>query len=110
MPAAHTVVLDDWKPYEDLTSYEKEDSGYLPSGVNTGIEVMGAMWLMSEDRRRGKEASSLVIYTKSTEEIAAMRLGGKRFPTGKYDWNRGHPRQRDTRYTRSEGLDDCTPQ
>jgi len=28
MPAAHTVTLDDWKPYEDLSGYEKEDSGY----------------------------------------------------------------------------------
>jgi len=63
---------------------------------NTGIGVMGARWLLSENRRRGKKASSLVIYTKSTEEIAAMRLGGRRFLTEKYDWNRGHPRQHGT--------------
>jgi len=148
IPAAHTVTLDDWKPYEDLSGYEKEDSGYESGGSgsngrrvgrrrgraekptigsqhdqpyaqaivihgvpvrykpgmtgrwiqedNTGIEVMGVRWLLSEDRRRGKEASSLVIYTKSTKKITAMRLGGKFFSTEKYDWNRGHPRQRDS--------------
>jgi len=141
MPAAHTISLDDWKPYEDLSGYEKEDSGYESGGSgsnwrrgrrrertekptpgsrpyaqavvihgipiryklgklgrwiqedNTGIEVMGVRWLLSEDRRGGKEASSLVIYTKSAKEIAAMRLGGRFFSTEKYDWNRGHPRQ-----------------
>ena len=143
LPAAHTISLDDWKPYEDLSGYEKEDSGYESGGSgsnwrrgrrreraekptpgsrpyaqavvihgiptrykigklgrwiqedNTGIEVMGARWLLSEDRRRGKEASSLVMYTKSAKEIAAMRLGGRFFSTEKYDWNRrvGHPRQ-----------------
>jgi len=145
MPAAYTVALDDWKPYEDLSDYEKGDSGFESGGSgsnwrrvgrrreraeksttgsrhdrpyaqavvihgvpvrykpgmmvrwiqedNTGIEVMRVRWLLSEDRRRGKEASSLVIYTKSTKEIAAMRLGGKRFSTEKYDWNRGNPKQ-----------------
>jgi len=150
MPAAHTVALDDWEPYEDLSDYEKEswDSDYESGGLgsnwrrvgrrreraekptsgsqpdrpyaqavvihgvpvrykrgmmgrwiqedNTGVEVMAVRWLSSEDRRRGKEASSLVIYTKAAKEIAAMRLGGKHFPTEKYDWNRGHPRQRDS--------------
>jgi len=28
MLAAYTVALDDWKPYKDLSGYEKEDRGY----------------------------------------------------------------------------------
>ena len=140
-PTAHTEgALDEWRYYEDLSDYEKEDSGYesarsswgrrrrtkrttataatgrqhvRPSAQavvihsvstqhkpgtmwqwiqedNTGIEVMGARWLLSENRRRGKAASSLVIYTESTEEVVVMWMGRKQFLTERYDWNRGH--------------------
>jgi len=59
---------------------------------NTGINVMFVRWLLSEDRQLGKVASSLVVYTKSTDEVVAVRMGGKHFRTERYDWNRGHPR------------------
>lgn len=57
---------------------------------NTSIEVMGVRWILAEDRRGGKVASSLGIYTNSTNEIVAVRMGGKQFRTERYHWNRGH--------------------
>ena len=46
MPAAHTVALDDWKPYEELSGYEKEDSGYESGGSGSNWRRVG--------RRRGR--------------------------------------------------------
>jgi len=41
MPAAHTVALDDWKPYEDLSDYEKRDSGYESGGSGSNWRRVG---------------------------------------------------------------------
>ena len=79
--------------YTAFPYYKRGKLGRWIQEDNTGLEVMGVRWLLSEHRRRGKEVSSLVIYTKSTKEIAAMRVSGRFFSTEKYDWNRGHPRQ-----------------
>ena len=48
-------------------------------------------WLLPEERRQGKKASSLVLYL--TTEVAAdtmvVRMAGRKMRTCMYDWDRG---------------------
>ena len=54
---------------------------------NKGTKILGICWLLKEDRR-GKAASSLVIYLKDKIEVGVLRMGRRLFRTTHYDWNR----------------------
>jgi len=56
---------------------------------NRGHRVEGIYWLLGEDRRTGKLASSLVIYLSSdTDPNQGLRIGRRVFQTTEYDWSR----------------------
>ena len=106
-------IAHEWRLYEDLSRYEDEDDGigvqpraqavvihgisqrcalgilrkWLEEG-NEGIEIMGARWLVPREKRLGKASSSLIVFTRSTENVVGLRLGRKWFPTTAYDWDR----------------------
>ena len=104
---------DDWRLCEDLSCYEDEDEesseqpraqAVIMHGVspryrlgilrrwleegNDGIEIMGARWLLPREKRLGKTLSSLVVYTRSTENVVGLRMGKRLFSTTVYDWDR----------------------
>ncbi|KAF8417559.1 hypothetical protein EV426DRAFT_699638 [Tirmania nivea] len=54
---------------------------------NEGVEVMGVRWLLKQHEPE-KVASSLVVYTRSAEEVGRLRMRRKFFRTTRYDWNR----------------------
>jgi len=54
---------------------------------NKGVKILGIRWLLREDRR-GKVASSLVIYMSDLMEVTKLRMGRRLFRTTSYDWDR----------------------
>ena len=52
-------------------------------------QILGIQWLVKEDRRTGKSASSLVIYMKNKIDLKeGLRMGRRLFRTTEYDWDR----------------------
>ncbi|RPB27267.1 hypothetical protein L211DRAFT_897332 [Terfezia boudieri ATCC MYA-4762] len=54
---------------------------------NKTAQIQGIRWLLKEDRRIGKLASSLVIYMTETIDLThGLRMGRRLFRTTAYDW------------------------
>ena len=52
-------------------------------------QTLGVLWLLQENKRVGKMASSLVIYMKGEFDFSqGLRMGKRVFRTTEYDWNR----------------------
>ena len=52
-------------------------------------QILGIRWLVGEDRRTGKTASSMVIYMKNKIDLnKGLRMGRRFFRTTEYDWDR----------------------
>src|SRR4029077_21281859 len=60
-------------------------------GLGRKVGLRALRWLLPEERRQGKKASSLVLYL--TTEVAAdtlvVRMAGRKMRTCMYDWDRG---------------------
>ena len=53
------------------------------------LQILGIRWLLREDRRLGKLASSLVIYLNNKVNINwGVHMGRKIFRTTEYNWDR----------------------
>ena len=56
-----------------------------------GGGVIGVRWLLHYSRRRGKAASSLVVFLKRAVPTAlemAVRMRGRKYKVVEYDWGR----------------------
>ena len=52
-------------------------------------KILGIRWLVRQDRRTGRSASSLVIYMKNMIDLnKGLRMGRRIFRTTEYDWDR----------------------
>ena len=57
-----------------------------------GGEVIGVRWLLDGGRRRGKAASSLVVFLKRAVPTASemsVRIRGRKHTVVEYEWERG---------------------
>lgn len=64
----------------ELHRWLEEDNKYLA--------IDGARWLLTEDRRREKVHSSVVLYLHNPTMANSVRLGSKTLRTTTYEWDR----------------------
>jgi len=54
-----------------------------------GLKIEGIRWVVRQDKRTGKSASSLVIYLNTDINYnQRLRIGRRVFRTTQYDWDR----------------------